>query len=102
MEQERSQMNPKDQWDLSTLYESDEAWEQDLVKWDGDAQAVQYGQQPRPAQHAAGEGLGQHILGHAADGGPGQSHAQHRAAPAQGIGQGPHQAHRQAEAAHGP
>ena len=40
MEQERSQMNPKDQWDLSTLYESDEAWEQDLAKLDGDAQAV--------------------------------------------------------------
>ena len=40
MEQERSQMDPRDQWDLSTLYQSDEAWEQDLTKLDTDAKAV--------------------------------------------------------------
>ena len=40
MEQERNQMDPKDQWDLSTLYQDDEAWEKDLAKLDGDAQAA--------------------------------------------------------------
>ena len=40
MEQERSQMNPKDQWDLSTLYENDEAFEQDLARMDADTDAV--------------------------------------------------------------
>ncbi len=40
MDQERSQMDPKDQWDLSTLYQDDKAWEQDLGKLDGDADAV--------------------------------------------------------------
>ena len=40
MEQERSQMNPKDQWDLSTLYENDEAFEQDLARMDADTNAV--------------------------------------------------------------
>ena len=40
MEQERYQMNPKDQWDLSTLYENDEAFEQDLARMDADTDAV--------------------------------------------------------------
>lgn len=40
MEQERSQMDPRDQWDLSTLYENDEAFEQDLAGMDADTDAV--------------------------------------------------------------
>src|SRR5690242_4716311 len=30
----RSQVKPADQWDLSTLFETDEAWETAFTKWE--------------------------------------------------------------------
>lgn len=38
MEQERAQMDPKDQWDLSSLYADDKAWEEDLARMDEDTE----------------------------------------------------------------
>ena len=63
-----------------------------------DAQQIQGGQQGGAAQEIAGEGLGQAVLSGGAQQQPGQGHPEHQPAQAAGIGQLPHQAHRQAEA----